>query len=73
MTQTITAADLILCRSTQGDGGWSLYAPDATDDDIASGDVPYLTSGESVARDGKWTRPNAADYAEALAALAGSK
>lgn len=59
-------SDLILVRSDSGDGGWSLHAPDATDEDIASGDAPYLLSGEAEAIDGGWGRPNESDYAEAF-------
>jgi|GEM_PF-2936990 len=33
---------LVLCESPDG---WSLHAPGSTDDDIASGDAPYLASG----------------------------
>ena len=47
-------APLVLCRSDAGDGGWSLHAPGSTDEDIATGEAPSLTSG-----------PNARDYAAA--------
>jgi hypothetical protein len=50
--------DLVLCNS--GDG-WSLHAPDADDDLIASGDEPYLVSGTG--------EPTEADYAAALREL----
>jgi hypothetical protein len=36
---------LILVRSDAGDGGWSLHAPWATADQIASGDEPPLQGG----------------------------
>jgi len=49
------AADLVLCESADG---WSLHAPGATDDDIASGDAPYLACGGGS--------PSAADYRFAL-------
>jgi hypothetical protein len=39
------ADDLVLCESDTGDGGWSLHAPGSTDEQIASGDAPYLASG----------------------------
>ena len=54
-------ADLILCRSDAGDGGWSLHAPGSTDEAIANGDAPALAVGTAY-RDGDgWNRPNAAD------------
>lgn len=52
---TYTAADLVLCESADG---WSLHAPESTDEDIASGDAPYLLSGEG--------EPTAQDRAEAF-------
>ena len=59
-------APLVLCRSDAGDGGWSLHAPGSTDEDIATGEAPALTSGPSGKnRGGKWLRPNARDYAAA--------
>ena len=59
-------APLVLCRSDAGDGGWSLHAPGSTDEDIATGDAPPLTSGPSGKnRLGQWLRPNARDYAAA--------
>lgn len=51
--------DLILCQSADG---WSLHAPGSTDEDIASGDAPYLASGEG--------QPAQADYDAAAAKLA---
>lgn len=59
-----TASDLVLCRSDTGDGGWSLHAPDADDEDVASGDAPAIISG-TAERDsaGEWSRPTAEDYA----------
>jgi hypothetical protein len=56
------ADDFVLVRSDAGDGGWSLYAPNATDEQIASGDEPPLSSGEAELEDGEWDRPNAEDY-----------
>ena len=59
-------APLVLCRSDAGDGGWSLHAPGSTDEDIATGEAPALTSGPSGKnRGGKWLRPNPRDYAAA--------
>jgi hypothetical protein len=65
----ITANELVLCRSDEGNGGWSLHAPDSTDYAIATGDAPYLASGPATHINGNWDRPNAADYREALAKL----
>lgn len=62
-------ADLILCRSDAGDGGWSLHPPGTTDEAIANGDARILASGEAE-RDGDgWDRPNAADYRDAWVML----
>lgn len=55
-----TARDLVLCESPDG---WSLHAPGSADEAIATGDAPYLVSGEGS--------PTNADYALALAVLAG--
>ena len=61
-----TDHDFVLARSDAGDGGWSLHAPGTTDEDIATGEAPALTSGPSGKnRGGKWLRPNARDYAAA--------
>ena len=59
----------ILCRSDTGDGGWSLHRPDATDEDIATGDAPALVSGTADWDGSKWSRPNAEDYAAAAIVL----
>lgn len=65
------SAPLILCRSDTGDGGWSLHAPGSTDQDIATGEAPALTSGASGKnRHGQWLRPNRHDVAHAYIALA---
>lgn len=53
-----TANDLVLCQSADG---WSLHAPGSTDEDIASGDAPYIVSGPG--------EPTAADYSAALKIL----
>lgn len=47
---------LVLCLSPDG---FSLHAPNSTDNDIASGDAPYIVSEEG--------RPTDCDYAEAAA------
>lgn len=62
--------DLILCRSDESDGGWSLHAPGTTDADIASGDAPCLLTGEAERTEGGWSRPDAADYRHARDVLA---
>lgn len=61
--------NFVICRSDQGDGGWSLHAPGATDEQIACGDAPYIICGPSEwdAQKGDWARPNAADYQAAAA------
>jgi hypothetical protein len=69
---TPTVNDLVLCRSDTGDGGWSLHPPGSTDEQIASGDAPYLLSGDSKKNKfGRWSRPNAKDYRMALKGLDG--
>ncbi len=64
-------ADLVLCRSDCGDGGWSLHPAGSTDEQIASGDSPVLVSGPAQWDDdeGDWDRPNAQDYAKARGEL----
>jgi hypothetical protein len=58
--------DLILTRSDEGDGGWSLHPAGTTDEQIASGEVLPLLTGEAERDDdGEWSAPTAADYAEA--------
>lgn len=54
MTTEYTIDDLVLCESPDG---WSLHAPGSTDEDIASGDAPYILSGPG--------EPTRADYEEA--------
>lgn len=56
-----TQADLVLCRSDDGQGGWSLHAPGSTDEQIASGDAPYLLTGDN------WGGPTIADRDRAFA------
>lgn len=71
-------ADLILCRSDAGDGGWSLHPPGTTDEAIANGDARILASGEAEMAPG--TRVDAdddsgiimdPDFADAPASAAG--
>ncbi len=50
--------DLVLCKSPDG---WSLHAPGSSDDDIATGESPYLASGNG--------EPTAEDYAHAWEVL----
>jgi len=62
---------LMLCRSDLGDGGWSLYLGDTTDEEIREGDATPLLAGPAAwiftpSRPGEWSRPNAADYRAAL-------
>lgn len=68
MTTQWTLKDLVLCRSDCGDGGWSLHAPWATDDQIACGDEPPLADGPAEWH-GEWSRPNRLDYQQAFNAL----
>jgi hypothetical protein len=66
--------DLILCRSDAGDGGWSLHAPWATDEQIASGDAPPLTCGPSDCNEhGEWIRPDLSDWEQAMNILSASE
>ena len=62
---------LVLCRSDEGDGGWSLHAPGSSDKDIATGAAPYLVDGTSdLDIYGLWSRPDAYDYRAAWGMLA---
>lgn len=56
--------DLTLCRSDQGDGGWSLHPPGFSDEDIASGFAPILATGGAKWRNdmADWDRPDTQDY-----------
>jgi hypothetical protein len=67
--ENVKASDLLLVRSDQGDGGWSLHPPGA--DFSEEGNDIILASGEADWDDeaDDWDRPNEADYAAALAAL----
>lgn len=60
--------DLVLCRSDQGDGGWSLHAPDSTDEAIAAGDAPPLLTGTARWIGGAWSRPTHSDITRATVA-----
>jgi hypothetical protein len=51
----IDADELVLCRSDNGDGGWSLHAPGSTDQEIADGTSLCLASGEAPGPS-KWDR-----------------
>jgi hypothetical protein len=61
----VVEGGLVLCRSDAGDGGWSLHPPGTTDADIASGAAIVLASGPAEMVDGRWTRPDLADYSAA--------
>ncbi len=50
---------LTLCLSDDHTPGWSLHAPGVTDEQIATGDAPYILSGPTAG-------PSDDDYAEAL-------
>lgn len=69
--KVVAVDDLVLCRSDTGDGGWSLHAPGSTDEQIASGDEPYLVSGPADwdEKTGDWSRPNYDDYQAAIKEL----
>ena len=69
VTQTTQNYGLVLCRSDAGDGGWSLHAPESTDESIASGEAPWLISGPAVWKDDRWSRPTQSDYDMAQAQL----
>lgn len=66
---TYNPADLILVRSDNGDGGWSLHPPMSTDDAIANGLAPILAEGEANRIDNEWDRPNDDDYELAMSKL----
>ena len=66
------AKGLVLCRSDCDNGGWSLYGPGTSDKDIADGTAaPLICGGAKWIESIGWSRPNEADYAQALAILAG--
>ncbi len=51
-TTEVIQGELVLCESP---GGWSLHAPDSSDEAIASGDAPYLASGPGEPSDTDYT------------------
>lgn len=55
---------LVICRSDDGDGGWSLHPPDAADHEIASGEAPPILSGPAHydPHGDKWDGPTQLDY-----------
>jgi len=61
---------LVLTRSDQGDGGWSLHPAGTRDEQIAEGLVEPLLTGEAKLIDGRWDRPNQTDYDTAAAVQA---
>ena len=71
MTNHPNRANLVLCRSDRGDGGWSLHPPHTSDEEIATGDAAMLVSGDAEWDGTEWSRPNVEDYAEARRVMAG--
>ena len=69
-------SDLVLVRSDTGDGGWSLHTRAQIEEAERLDDVPEMilsgpsawTSETEDAR-GHWSRPDNADYDEALSIL----
>ncbi len=61
---------LTLCRSIDGDGGWSLHHPGAPYDESMRGDR-FILSVEAMydSHLENWDRPNHRDYDQAAAAL----
>lgn len=59
---------LILCRSDEGDGGWSLHQAGSTDEQIANGTAPVLASGTAEWDEElrEWDRPDESDYDAAV-------
>ena len=66
MSKTELTRRLVLCRSDQGDGGWSLHPAGTTDEAIADGRAVLLASGTAEWIDGQWDRPDRTDYTKAL-------
>jgi hypothetical protein len=57
---------LVLVRSDEGDGGWSLHTPEQIADAQAHNDAPeYMNAGPATLVDDEWDRPNQEDYIEA--------
>jgi hypothetical protein len=62
---------LILCRSDQGDGGWSLHVLGTSDEDIAEGKGLILSGrSDKDIRLNTWGRPNERDFQRAAKILA---
>lgn len=55
LREKATVDDMVLCESPDG---WSLHAPGSTDEEIATGDAPYILNGPG--------KPSEADYANAF-------
>lgn len=55
----ITMGEIKLCRSDQGDGGWSLHLGNG-DEVLVSGEAEWLEDED------RWTRPDSDDYTSAL-------
>lgn len=65
----MNAPDLILIRSDQGDGGWSLHTKQQIEEANAHDEAPgYVLSGPATWDDqaDDWDRPNVEDYRTAL-------
>lgn len=58
-------SDLILVRSDEGNGGWSLHAAGSTDEQIAEGDAHALLTGDAEMVNGEWNAPTQAHRAAA--------
>lgn len=56
----MTKLTLILVRSDAGDGGWSLYPPGTSDEEIREGKVPPLRTGTSEFDEEthRWSEPS---------------
>jgi len=56
---------LVVTRSDQGDGGWSLHPPGTTEEQISGGEVPPLMTGmaDKTEESDDWDAPSASDYA----------
>jgi hypothetical protein len=65
MTETAEASDFVLVRSDKGDRSWSLYAPNSTDEQIASGEAHPLVSGNANWSNTlrAWDSPHSGDFA----------
>jgi hypothetical protein len=65
MAEMTEASDFVLVRSDKGDRSWSLYAPNSTDEQIASGQARPLVSGNANWSNllGAWDSPHSGDFA----------